>query len=98
MNDGVRKGTIEVMLVAYDREGKALNWLVRKQEMTFKAQSYAAAAQGAGLQMRSEIDVPSDLLNRDAVYLRSGIYDLRSSNAGTLEISLKTLTSAATAK
>lgn len=96
-NDGMRKGTIEVMLVAYDREGKALNWLIRKQEMRLKAQNYAAA-QAAGLQMRYEIDFPSDLLSKDAVYLRSGVYDLRSHNAGTLEISLKALPSSSTAK
>ena len=75
------------MLVAYDREGTALNWLVRKQEMSFKAQSYAAA-QAAGLQMHYEIDVPTDLLSKDTVYLRTGVYDLRSRNAGTLEVSL----------
>lgn len=82
------------MLVAYDREGSALNWVVRKQEMSLKAESYAAA-QAAGLQMHYDIDVPSDLLNKDTVYLRTGVYDLRSSNAGTLEISLHPVTASA---
>jgi VWFA-related protein len=97
-NDGLHRANIELMLVAYDREGSALNWVVRKQEMSLKAESYAAA-QAAGLQMRYEIDVPSDLLSKDTVYLRSGVYDLRSSNAGTLEVSLHpVVTPAVTAK
>lgn len=86
-SDGLHGGNIEVMLVAYDREGNALNWIIKKQEMSLKGQSYAAA-QAAGLQMHYEIDVPSDLLSKDTVYLRTGVYDVRSRNAGTLEVSL----------
>jgi VWFA-related protein len=86
-NDGHRRGEIEVMLVAYDRDGNALNWIARKQGISFTRQNYAAAL-AAGLQLQYEIDVPSEMLSKDNVYLRTGIYDLRSSNAGTLEISL----------
>jgi hypothetical protein len=67
-----------------------LNWIIKKQEISLKGQSYAAA-QAAGLQIYYEIDVPSDLLSKDTVYLRTGVYDLRSRNAGTLEVSLHPL-------
>ena len=85
--DGGRKGDVELMLVAYDRDGKALNFVIRKQAISLKGQGYVAA-QKAGLQLHYEIDVPTDSLSKNNVYLRAGIYDLRSSNAGTLEIPL----------
>jgi hypothetical protein len=81
------------MLVAYDREGKALNFVARKHEISLKRQTYAAA-QTAGPQLHYEIDVPKDTLTKNNVYLRAGIYDLRSSNAGTLEIPLHPVTAA----
>jgi len=50
-------------------------------------QNYAAAL-AAGLQLHYEIDVPTEMLSKDNLYFRTGLYDLRSSNAGTLEIPL----------
>jgi hypothetical protein len=85
--DGLHTGNIEVMLVAYDRDGNALNLVVRKPEVSLKSQTYAAA-QMAGVQLHYEIDVPKDALAKDDVCLRAGIYDLRSTNVGTLEIPL----------
>src|SRR5271169_6873270 len=92
--DGLRGSTLEVMLIAYDRDGKPLNSVVRKREPALKLQSYAAA-QAAGLQLHFEIDVPTDLLARNNVYLHAGIYDVRTSNAGTLEVPLHLVTAAA---
>lgn len=86
-SDGQRRGELEVMLVAYDRDGTALNWIARKQGISLTRQNYATAL-AAGLQLHYEIDVPSEMLSKDNVYLRTGVYDLRSSNAGTLEIPL----------
>jgi hypothetical protein len=43
-----------------------------------------------GLQMHKEIEIPAGY-----VYLRAGIYDLISSNAGTLGIPLSVLSTAA---
>lgn len=76
--DGARHGNVEVCLVAYDREGKPLSLVVTPGDIVLKPQEYAAVQRG-GLQIHKEIDVP-----KDYVYLRTGVYDLRSSNAGTL--------------
>ncbi len=55
--DGLHTGNIEVVLVAYDRDGNALNLIVRKPEMSLQPQTYAAA-QMAGVQLHYDIDVP----------------------------------------
>lgn len=86
--DGARHGNVEVCLVAYDREGKPLNLVVTPGDIVLTPQEYVAVQRG-GLQIHKEIDVPTDY-----VYLRTGIYDLRSSTAGTLGFPL---TDAATA-
>ena len=74
--DGTRHGNVEVSLVAYDREGKPLNLVVTPGEIVLKPKEYATLQQG-GLQIHKEIDVP-----KEYVYLRTGVYDLRSSAAG----------------
>jgi hypothetical protein len=83
--DGVRHGSLEVTLLGYDRDGKPLNWMVRMLQLTVRPDRYAAI-QTSGLSFSLEIDVPSS-----DVYLRSGVYDLGSSKAGTLEIPLAAL-------
>lgn len=69
-------------LVAYDHEGKILNWLVKSMDMSLEPQLYAAFEQD-GVQLHQEIDVP-----KEDVFLRTGIYDLGTGKAGTLEIPL----------
>ncbi len=80
--DGGRRGNVEVMLIAYDREGKPLNYVVTKGELVLQAKVYASLLQ-VGLQIHKEIDVP-----REDVYLRTGIYDMGSDAAGTLGVPL----------
>jgi len=80
--DGARHGNIEVMLVAYDQEGKPLNLVVYRSEIRIPAKDYANVQKG-GLQIHKEIDVPSGDL-----YLRTGIYDFKASSAGTLGVPL----------
>lgn len=80
--DGARHGMIEVMLVAYDREGKPLNLVVTKGNVFLKPAEYAAVQRG-GLPIHKEIDVP-----KDYVYLRTGVYDLKASTVGTLGVPL----------
>jgi len=80
--DGMRRGDIEVMIVAYDRNGVALNSFRKKSEIILDPQMYAQVMQ-VGLQMHREMDVPVG-----EVFLRTGIYDLNSSKAGTLGIAL----------
>jgi hypothetical protein len=80
--DGLRHGNLEVTLLAYDHYGHPLNWMVRMMQFSLTPERYAAYAQ-VGLQFHLEIDAP-----QDSAYLRTGIYDLASGKAGTIEISL----------
>ncbi len=82
--DGKHHGEIEVMLVAYDREGKVLNILKRKSELALEAKVYERV-QATGLRAHEEIDVP-----QGDVYLRTGIFDLSSGSCGTLGFPLRT--------
>ncbi len=81
-SDAVRHGDIEIMLVAYDSEGKPLNLVVSRNELRIPAKDYANVQKG-GLQISKEIDVP-----QGEIFLRTGIYDLKSDTAGTLGIPL----------
>lgn len=89
--DGVRHGNIEVTLLGYDRDGNPVNWMVRMLELTMPPERYAAVQQ-KGLSFSMEIDVPPS-----GLYLRSGVYDLGSNKAGTLEIPLAAIVAKATA-
>ncbi len=89
--DGTRHGNIEIGLVAYDREGKPLNLVMTKGEVSLQPNEYAALQKG-GLQIHKEIDVPAG----GYVYLRTGIYDMGSSTAGTLGVRLADATEHAT--
>jgi VWFA-related protein len=88
--DGARHGNIEIVLLAYDREGKPLNFVVTHGDVNLDPKLYANVQQ-VGLQIHKEIDVP-----KEYVYLRTGIYDLKSSTAGTLGIPLTDVTAPAT--
>jgi len=89
-SDAVRHGDIEVMLVAYDPEGKPLNLVVNRNEIRIPPQDYPSLQKG-GLQIHREIDVPEG-----EVFLRTGIYDLKSNTAGTLGIPLAPVISTST--
>ncbi len=91
-SDGIRQGGIEVMLVAYDLDGKPVNFVVRKFGIALQPKVYAGVKK-VGLQLRQEIDVP-----RGNVYLRTGVYDLTSAGAGTLGIPLSAVSQAAATK
>jgi VWFA-related protein len=86
--DGVRRGTIEVALVAYSQEGKPLDWEVRSIGLAIRPEQ-SAIAEKSGIPFHFDIDAPPG-----DVYLRTGIYDASSSKAGTLEIPLSTVTMA----
>jgi hypothetical protein len=77
--NGGRRGSIESTLVAYDRDGRPLNWLIRQIDLTMNSAQYAVAREN-GVNFRLALDVP-----KDAVSIRSGIYDLESSLTGTFE-------------
>jgi VWFA-related protein len=83
MPDGKRNGAVRVELIAYDHDGKPLNWIVQTLGLSFDPANYAAI-QHSGIPAHLEIDIP----NAD-VYLATGIYDFSANKAGTLEIPLE---------
>ena len=84
----VRRGHIEVILIAFDHDGKILNILKRSSKLVMDTKVYAAT-QAFGLQIHEEIDLPPG-----DVYLRTGIYDLNSGSCGTIGVPLGMLTAA----
>jgi len=80
---GTHSGNIQVGLLAYDRNGKAVNWAEATMGMNLSPDLYDAIKK-SGIRAHAEIDLP----NTD-VYLETGIYDWDSGNAGTLEVPLR---------
>jgi len=80
--DGTHQGSIEVMLVAYDAEGKPLNQVANRSEIRIPAKDFANVRKG-GLQIHKEIDIP-----QGSAFLRTGIYDFNAATAGTLGVPL----------
>jgi VWFA-related protein len=81
-SDGTHSGNIQVGLLAYDRDGNAVNWVGATQGMDLKPEIYAAI-QKWGVPAHMEIDLPDT-----DVYLETGIYDWGTGKMGTLEIPL----------
>jgi VWFA-related protein len=82
--DGRRLGHLEVMLVAYDADGKIVNILKRDLPVSLTEDVFQTAQRG-GLQIREEIDVPAG-----DVYLRMGIYDMNTGKCGSIGVPLQT--------
>jgi VWFA-related protein len=76
-------GKIQLGLMAYDRSGKAVNWLGATQQMQLQPTIYAAV-QKSGVPAHMDIDLP----NNTDIFLETGVYDWASNKAGTLEIPL----------
>jgi VWFA-related protein len=83
--NGSHRGAIESTLVAYDSDGRPVNWLVREVDLNLDPAQYASARQN-GVNFRFDIDLP-----KEAVTLRSGVYDLQSSLTGTLEVPINSV-------
>jgi len=81
--DGRHHGTLEVTLIAYDRYGNQMNWLVRNSKISLSPERFKALW-NIGLHLHFEFDVP-----RGTSYLRSGVCDLATGKAGTMEVLLK---------
>jgi VWFA-related protein len=90
--DGMKHGRLEVILVAYDRNGKIINISKRTSRLALPPKDFPLL-QARGLPLHLEIDVPPG-----DIYLRTGIYDLNSGNAGTLGLPLGTVTASDSAK
>lgn len=80
---GKRVGRVQVELLAYDRDGHALNWQGGTLAMNLAPDAYAAI-QRSGVPAHFEIDLPAD---KD-VFLATGVYDWETGKVGTLEVSI----------
>lgn len=89
--DSTHRGKIQASLLAYDRDGNALNWMGVLQGMALTPENFAAI-QKSGVPMHLEIDLPSS-----AAYLETGVYDWSSGKAGTLEVPVNNAKFAVTA-
>ena len=78
--DGTYYGKINVGVIAYDGDGKAVNWMGGTQAMSLKPEVYAAV-QRSGVPAHMELDLP----DKD-VSLVTGVYDWGTDQAGTLAI------------
>ena len=82
--DGSHTGMIRLELLAYDGDGKALNGTGEIMNMSLDAKTFASV-QHSSIPAHLEIDLP-----RTSIYLATGIYNLKSNKAGTLEIPIDT--------
>jgi VWFA-related protein len=89
--DNIRQGKISVGLMAYDRDGNAVNWSGAIQGMNLQPDVYTAV-QKSGIPSHMEIDLPNT-----GVYLETGVYDWGTGKAGTVEIPLNPAGAGATA-
>lgn len=81
--NGRHTGKINVQLMAYDADGKAVNWLGGTQAMNIDPTLFASI-QKSGVPAHIELDLPAD----KNLYLETGVYDENTGKAGTLEVSL----------
>jgi VWFA-related protein len=82
-SDGSHNGRIELALVAYDQAGKAVNWIGQTLALVLNPADYAQV-QHSAIPVHLQIDLPTADL-----FLATGVYDLSTHRAGTLEISLQ---------
>ncbi|KAA6457234.1 VWA domain-containing protein [Acidobacteria bacterium AB60] len=81
--DGTRAGKLQVELLAFDREGNAVNWGGGTEAMNLKPEVFAAIEK-SGVPAHAEIDLPAD---KDVV-LEAGVYDWATGKAGTMRVAL----------
>jgi VWFA-related protein len=81
--DGSHTGKIQVELLAYDRDGNAVNWSGATEQMSLKPELFSAIEK-SGVPAHVELDLPSD---KDVV-LEAGVYDWETGKAGTISVPL----------
>jgi len=80
--DGARHGTLQLMLVAYRKNGYPVNLVESKNEFNLNREVYESG-RNVNIHARQEIDVPSE-----AAYLRVGLYEQASGNVGAIDVPL----------
>jgi VWFA-related protein len=81
---GVRQSQLEFIVVAYDADGKRLNFVDRSFAFGIKPEEYEQRM-ASGFRGRLALDVPAG-----KAFLRIVVQDLNSGNAGALEIPVNT--------
>jgi hypothetical protein len=81
--DGSRKASFELAIAAYDVQGRVLNSLDEKRNITLRADAVAGFLQNPFV-VPVEIDLPPGALS-----IRTGVLDLPSGEMGIVEIPLK---------
>jgi VWFA-related protein len=84
--DGVRKGTLNVALIAYDRYRNIISREDHVVALNIKPDVYGSYQQ-TGLQLQAKIAVP-----KGNFWLRTGFYDQGSRKVGTMEVPLSAVT------
>jgi VWFA-related protein len=81
--DGTRMDNVEFVLVAYDSDGKRVNYVDRPAPLGLDAEHYAKV-RASGFPVRMELDLPAGVYS-----LRIAVYDLNSGHIGSLEVPLQ---------
>lgn len=87
--DGSHSGNVEFALIARDRSGAALNWTAKRVNLKLSAESWQAA-KDSGLPLHIDLDIPQ----QPGITLCTGVYNLATDQAGTLEVPLSAAISA----
>jgi len=80
--EGLHTAKLEIALVAYDQDGTPVNSIVRSADISLNPELYMTFEK-TGVPLHEEIEVPDT-----NVYLRTGIYEIETGKAGTLEVPL----------
>lgn len=80
--DGLRKGTLALSLIVYNKYGDIMTRRDYRVPLTIKPDIWSLFAQ-TGVQLHAEFDAPKDQL-----WLRTGIYDQETHKVGTMEVPL----------
>ena len=80
--NGDRRGRVQIELVAYAKDGKALNWARSTANLNLKAAAFNSIEK-SGLRTHMEIDIP-----QGEASLATGVCDWNTGKAGALEIPL----------
>jgi VWFA-related protein len=78
--DGRHQAQAEFVLLAYDSEGKRLNYLDRSLGVSLKPDKFASTMAN-GIRLRLALDLPAG-----PAYLRIAVHDLTTDSTGSLEI------------
>lgn len=84
---GVRRESLDVMVLVYSHDGKPLNWESHTLTLLIRPEQWPSAL-NQGVSFQFDIDAPPG-----DVYLRTGIYDAAQSKVGTLEVPLSAIDS-----